>query len=193
MNQAQSLDSRLNVEGQMAAVVKNATPAVVPVHVERARPLHRLSEARRQEEFTRRTMAHHLGITVEEVRWQECETTDLPLSVLHKWAKVLQVPVAELVQEPSDSLSAPLVIRAHMVLVMKTARAILDRARDPRMKRLAQTMVDQLIEIMPELRSVGAWPAVGKRRGLDDLGSAVERGLLRDSVNRRAQKSGTTT
>ena len=40
---------------------------------------------------------------------------------------------------------------------------------------------------------VGTWPAVGKRRGLDDLGSAVERGSLRDSVNRRATASGTMT
>jgi transcriptional regulator with XRE-family HTH domain len=181
MNCAQSFDSRLNIEGQMAAIVENATPAVVPVHVERDRPLHRLREARRQEEVTCRTMARRLDITVEEVRRQECETTDLPLSVLHKWAKVLHVPVTELVQEAGDPLSMPLFNRAHMVLVMKTATSILERAGDLRTKRLAQTMVDQLTEIMPELRDVSAWPTVGKsRRGLDELGSAVERGLSMD-------------
>jgi transcriptional regulator with XRE-family HTH domain len=178
MNHAQSLDSRLNVEEQMVAVMENATPAVVPVHVERALPLHRLGEARRQEQLTRHTVARCLDITVEEVRRQECETTDLPLSVLHKWAEVLHVPVAELVQEPGDSLSMPLFNRAHMVLVMKTAAAILERAGDLRTKRLAQSMVDQLIEIMPELRGVSAWPTVGKsRRRLDELGSAAERSL----------------
>ncbi len=177
MNHAQSLDSRLNIEEQMVAVVENATPAVVPVHVERTFPLHRLGEARRQEQLTRDTMARRLDITLEELTRQECETTDLPLSVLHKWAEVLHVPVAELVQEPGDSLSMPLYDRAHMVLVMKTAATILERAGDPRTKRLAQTMVDQLIEIMPELRGVGTWPTVGKRRGLDELGSAAERSL----------------
>ena len=38
-------------------------------------------------------------------------------------------------------------------------------------------MVDQLIEIMPELRGIGAWNAVGKRRGLDELCIAAERSL----------------
>ena len=57
-------------------------------------------------------MARHLGITVEEVRRQECKTTDLPLSMLHKWAKVLGLPVAELVAEPEMSLSTPLFNRA---------------------------------------------------------------------------------
>jgi hypothetical protein len=193
MDCAQSLDSRLNIEGQMAAVCENATPAVVHVHAERALPLHRLGQARRHEEVTCRTMAHRLDITVEEVKRQECETTDLPLSVLHKWAEVLHVPVTELVQEPSELLSMPLFNRAQMVLVMKTAAAILKLARDPRTKRLAQTMVDQLIEIMPELRGVSAWPTVGKsRRGLDELGSAAARGFSMSSVNSRAMASETS-
>ena len=46
MNHAQTLDSRLNIEEQ--------TPAVVPIHLERALPLHRLGEARRQEDISRR-------------------------------------------------------------------------------------------------------------------------------------------
>lgn len=186
MNCAQSLDSQLNIEEPMVAVVENATPAGVPVHVQRALPLHRLGDARRQEDFSHRTMARRLGITLEEVRRQECETTDLPLSVLQKWAKVLEVPVAELVQEPGDSLSMPLFNRAHMILVMKTATAILERAGDPRTKRLAQTLVDQLIEIMPELRGVIAWRTVGKRRRRYELGIAAERHLsdevFRDAV-----------
>jgi transcriptional regulator with XRE-family HTH domain len=174
---AQSLDSQLNIEEQMVAVVENATPAVVPVHGECALPLHRLGEARRQEDIPRRTLARHLGITVEEVRRQECETTDLPLSVLYKWAKVLNQPATELMQETRYSLSMPLFNRAHMVLVMKTAMAILERAGDRPTKRLAQTLVGQLIEIMPELRGVDAWQIVGKRRRRDELGIAAERSL----------------
>jgi transcriptional regulator with XRE-family HTH domain len=169
MNLAQTLDSPPNIAGQ--------TPAVVPIHLECALPLHRLGEARRQEDVSRRNMARHLGITVEDVGRQECQTTDLPLSVLHKWAKVLSLPVAELVQEPDDSLATPLFNRACLVRVMKTAMAILKQTRDPRTKRLARTMVDQLMDIMPELRGIGALHAVGKRRGLNELGIAAERRL----------------
>ena len=153
---------------------------MVPIHLECALPLHRLGEARRQEDISRRNVARHLGITVEDVRRQECKTTDLPLSVLHKWAKVLGLPVAELVEEPDDSLSTPLFNRAGLVRVMKTAMAILERTGDPQTKRLARTMVDQLMEIMPELRGVIAWHAVGKRRRLDELGIAAERSLSDD-------------
>jgi len=169
MNLAQTLDWRPNIAEQ--------APAVVPIHLECGPPLHRLGEARRQEDVSRRNVARHLGITVEDVRRQECQTTDLPLSVLHKWAKVLSLPVAELVAEPDDSLATPLFNRASLVRVMKTAVAILEQTRDPRTKRLGQTMVDQLTEIMPELRDVSAWHAVGKRRRLYEMGIAAERSL----------------
>jgi transcriptional regulator with XRE-family HTH domain len=169
MNRAQTPDSRRNSEEQ--------TPAVVPIHLECALPLHRLGEARRQEHISRGKVARHLGITVQDVIRQECETADLRLSVLHKWSKVLGLPVAELVEEPSDSLSTPLFNRARLTRVMKTAMAILKRSRDPQTKRLVQTMVDQLMEIMPELRGIIAWHAVGKRRRLNELGIAAERGL----------------
>ena len=146
MNRAQTPDSRLNIEEQ--------TPTLIPIHLNGARPLHRLGEARQQEHISCRTVARHLGITVEEVRRQECKTADLPLSVLHQWAEALGLPVAELVVEPDDRLSTPLFNRARLVRVMKNAMAILERTRNPQTKRLAQTMVDQLKEIMPELRGV---------------------------------------
>ena len=146
MNHAQTPDSPLNIEEQ--------NPAVVPIHLECAAALHRLGEARRQERVLRSNVARRLGITVQDVRRQECKTTDLPLSVLHQWAEVLELPVAELVEEPGDSLSMPLCHRACLIRVMKTAMAILERSGEPQTKRLAQTMVDQLIEIMPELRGV---------------------------------------
>jgi transcriptional regulator with XRE-family HTH domain len=173
----QALDSQLNIEEQMGEVIEKTTPAAVPVRVECPLPLHRLGEARRQENISRGTVARRLGVTVDEVRRQECETTDLPLSMLHKWAKVLDQPVTELVEETGNSLSMPLFNRAHMVRVMKTAMTILERGRDPRTKRLAQTMVDQLAEIMPELRGMVAWQIVGKRRRRNELGIAAERRL----------------
>ena len=169
MNRTQTLDSRLNIKEQ--------TSAVVPIHLEGAAPLHRLGEARRQEQISRRNVADHLGLTVEDVRRQECKTTDLPLSVLHKWGEALGLPVTELVEEPSDSLSMPLLNRARLTRLMKTAMSILERGGNQPTKRLAQNMVDQLLEIMPELRGVSAWHSTGRRRSLDELGVAAARGL----------------
>jgi transcriptional regulator with XRE-family HTH domain len=168
MNRGQTPDSRLNIEEQ--------TPTVIPIHLECAHPLHRLGEARQQEHISRSNVARHLGITVKDVRRQECKTTDLPLSVLHKWAKALGLPVAELVVEPDDSLSTPLFNRACLVRVMKTATAILERAGNPQTKRLAQTMVDQLMEIMPELRGMNGKETNGEVNN----GTRSRRGDCRD-------------
>ena len=87
----------------------------------RSVPLHRLKTARRQERLSQRAMARRLGISVADVKYQELETTDLSLSVLHKWQKALKVPLCELVVEPPNSLSLPLLSRARMVRLMKTA------------------------------------------------------------------------
>lgn len=169
MTLAQTMDSRLNIA--------EWNPAVVPIHLECALPLHRLGEARRQENISRHNVARQLGITMEEVRRQECQTADLPLSMLRKWAKVLGLPVAELVEEPDDLLSTSLFNRARLVRIMKTATAILEQTDDLPTNRLAQNMIDQLTEIMPELRGIGAWNAVGPHRRRDELGIAAERSL----------------
>jgi transcriptional regulator with XRE-family HTH domain len=171
MNIPQTADSWLDIE---------ETAVAVPSRLEFAVPLHRLGEARRQEGISRGNVARHLGIRVEEVKRQECTTTDLHLSLLYKWAEALGLPVAELVEEPGESLSARLSDRAGLVRVMKTAMAILERAGDPPTRRLAQTMVDQLIEIMPELRGISGWHVVGQRRRVSELGIAAERRLSDD-------------
>ena len=95
--------------------------------------------------------------------------------MLHKWAKAPGLPVSELVKETDSAMSTPLLKRARLVRVMKSAMAILKRADNPQTKWLAQRMVDQLIEIMPELRGVTAGRAEGKLCRLDELGVAAER------------------
>jgi transcriptional regulator with XRE-family HTH domain len=136
-------------------------------------PLNRLREVRCQEELSRRTVARHLGMTETEVGRLEGETTDLPLSILRKWAEALDVPVAELIEEPNESLSLPVLKRARLLRIMKAARAILERASDSRTKRWSQMIVDELVEIMPELREVKPWKATPPRRRRDDYGSAL--------------------
>ena len=179
MNHIPTLDSPLSIEEHTTAVVPVPLEFSLLMGGNRDCPplaLHRLADARRQEHISRYNVAHRLGITVQDVRRLECKTTDLPLSVLHQWANVLGLPVAELVEEPNDSLSTPLLHRARLVRVMKTTMAILQRSGDPRTRRLAQTMVDQLIEIMPELRGTKV-RAGNKRCRLDELGIAAERRL----------------
>jgi hypothetical protein len=63
---------------------------------------------------------------------------------------------------------------------MKTAQAILAQTKQVRVRRMAQTMVDQLVELMPELAEVGPWHAVGKRRRRDEYGAAAQRRLSDD-------------
>ncbi len=45
-------------------------------------------------------------------------------------------------------------------------------------------LVEQLLEIMPELREVSAWHSVGQRRTLDEFGRAIERTLPDDLLRR---------
>ena len=116
----------------------------------------------------------HLGLSMTDVKLQELATTDIPLSVLYKWREVLDVPLVELLQEPGQSLSSPIQKRAQLVRVMKTVKSILEQAKQPPVKRMAQTLVDQLIEVMPELRDVSSWHLVGQRRRRDELGRAAE-------------------
>jgi len=146
------------------------------------RPLHRLHEVRRLQGISRRTIARRLKTDVSQVKSQEDETADILLSTLYQWQDVLQVPVEELLVEAGDELSPPIMKRAQMVRLMKTALAILRRTQQPTIQRMAQTLVDQLVELMPELEGVGPWHAVGKRRTQDELGQAVHRRLCPDAL-----------
>ena len=47
-------------------------------------------------------------------------------------------------------------------------------------------LIDQILEIMPELQDVTPWHTVGQRRTLDELGRAA-RSPISDDVFRRPQ------
>ena len=144
------------------------------------RSLHRLASVRRLQGISRRTVARRLNVDVEVIRREEVETADLPLSRLYQWQDALEVPISELLVESEDSLSHPLLKRAQLVRLMKTALAILEQADQEPVHLMAQTLIDQLIEMMPELQGVSPWHAVGKRRRLDELGVAAQRSLSDD-------------
>jgi len=143
-------------------------------------PLHRLAAVRQQQGISRRTVARRLNIDLSAVRTQEDETFDISLSQLYQWQKVLEVPLSELLFEADDSLSAPVLLRAQLVRLMKSVLAFQENAKQESIRRMAQTLIDQLLSIMPELAGVGPWHAVGQRRRLDELGVAAERRLSDD-------------
>jgi transcriptional regulator with XRE-family HTH domain len=127
-----------------------------------------------------RCVAQRLGRTVSEVRAQENESSDLLVSELYRWQAALEVPVEELLEEPDDALSTSVMTRARMLKVMKTAMAIRRQARTESERRLARLLAEQLLEIMPELKEVAAWPAVGHRRRPDEIGRIAENPISDD-------------
>lgn len=128
------------------------------------KPYHRIKEVRRQQGCSVRRAAQLLKCDAATVRHEEEETTDLPLSRLLEWQMVLDVPLADLLVDSDEVLSAPIMERARLIRLMKTALAIDEKANHPQLKRLALTLIDQLKEIMPELDGVTAWNSVGQRR-----------------------------
>ena len=121
----------------------------------RQRRFHRIQEIRRREGVSLRSAARNLGLDARTVREQEQSSQDLKISDLQRWQKALDVPIAELLVESDEALSGPDPGTHRMVRLMKTAAAIQERADGSRVGRLAQMLVEQLVEIMPELKDVG--------------------------------------
>jgi transcriptional regulator with XRE-family HTH domain len=145
-----------------------------------ARKLQKLGAARRRQGLSVRCVAQRLGRTVSEVRAQEEENADIFLSELYRWQAALEVPIDELLHDPQDTLSPRVLTRARLLRVMKTAIAIRRQARSEAERRLARLLVEQLLEIMPELKEVAGWPAVGHRRSANELGRIGENPISDD-------------
>jgi transcriptional regulator with XRE-family HTH domain len=145
-----------------------------------SRALHRLGVVRRLQGISRRTIARRLNIEVANIKLQERPTSDLLLSTLYQWQDILEVPITELLVEADTQLAMPILKRAQLVRMMKTALAIREATAEDPIRRMAQTLVDQLTEVMPELKTVSPWHTVGKRRRRDEFGVAAERRLSED-------------
>ena len=153
--------------------MSTAHAIVQPIHVEavvaptgdsQRRVFHRIKEVRHQQGCSVRRAAQMLKCDAQTVRREEDESTDLPISRLLEWQKVLEVPLSELLVEADEPLSPPVLQRARLVRLMKTAMAVEEKAASPQQKRLALTLIEQLKEIMPELDGVTPWNSVGQRR-----------------------------
>ena len=144
------------------------------------RSLHRIRTVRLREGVSLRSAARQMGSDIRSLRLQEQESTDLRLSDLHKWQKALDVPITELVVDTNEPLSRPVMERARLIRLMKTAAAIHEQSPSTSIKRMARMLVDQLVEIMPELREVSPWHTFGQRRSSDEYGRIFERRLSDD-------------
>lgn len=158
----------------------NSDTDIRPVIGRPAKGLQKLNAARRRQGLSIRCIAQRLGRTVSEVRAQEDERADMLVSELYRWQAALEVPVEELLAEPEDSLSSMVSVRAQLLKVMKTAMAMRRQARSEGERRLARLLTEQLLEIMPELKEVAGWPAVGHRRRADEVGRIGENPISDD-------------
>ena len=144
------------------------------------RPLHRIADARRRQGISVRSAARRMQTSMDQVRRQENPNCDMLLSELFRWQQALDVPVAELLVDNDSPLSEPVLTRARLLRVMKTARAIKESASSLSIQRFATMLEQQLVELMPELKEVAAWHSVGQRRSPNELGRTAER-VLPDS------------
>jgi transcriptional regulator with XRE-family HTH domain len=147
------------------------------------KPLHRIAEVRRLQGVTLRNVSRRLGVSLAVIRRQEDPDCDLRVSELLRWQEVLEVPLAELLEEGDGQLSGPVLQRSRMVKLMKTAAAIRERTEGTAAGRMVSMLIDQILEIMPELADVAPWHTVGQRRTLDDLGRTA-RCTISDEVFR---------
>jgi len=135
---------------------------------------------------TLRNVSRRLGVPLAVVRRQEEPDCDIRISDLQQWQQVLDVPIAELLVEGDGQLSGPVLERSRMVKLMKTAAAIRERSHDTTTARMVSMLIDQILELMPELADVTPWHTVGQRRTLDDIGRTGQRMVPEDVFRRKA-------
>jgi transcriptional regulator with XRE-family HTH domain len=148
------------------------------------RRLHRIAIVRQRQGVTLRNVARRLGVELATIRRQEQPDYDLRLSDLQRWQEVLEVPMAELLEEGEGQLSGPVLERSRMVKLMKTAAAIRERTSGTPVGRVVAMLVEQILEIMPDLEDVTPWHTVGQRRTLDDVGRTA-RHIVPEDIFRR--------
>jgi transcriptional regulator with XRE-family HTH domain len=163
--------------------------AIVPLVDNRRAILQRLGSARRRQEVSLRGIAGRLGRTVDEVRQQEDESADLLISELYRWQAALEVPIQELLNEPSDALSPRIQMRAQLLKIMKTVKSLSREAKSDEMRHLVQLLTELLLEMMPELKEVAPWPAVGHRRHADEVGRIGENSISDNWVYERVDRA----
>lgn len=147
-----------------------------------SRRLHRLKAVCRLEGVSKQTLARQLNLDAAAVSRQIQPDSDMLLSDLYKWSRALEVPAAELLVESDQALAAGVSRRAQLVRIMKTAVSIHKTTTEPDVQSAVASLMEQLIDMMPQLADVTAWPELGQPRRLDEVGVAAERRLTLDAI-----------
>lgn len=133
----------------------------------KTRALHRIKQVRLAEGVSLPMVARRMNKDTSVLRTQEQEDTDLTLTELYCWQAALNVPLRELFVEPECVLSEPIRTRASLIRMAATAKAILNTSTTRVTRCLAQELLHQLIEMMPELESL--LPKLKYRRSCREL------------------------
>jgi hypothetical protein len=140
----------------------------------RHQKLHQVATVRRRESISLGNVSRRLKIPIRQLQLLENEFEDLPVSMIYRWAHGLRVPAYEILLDDqlSDltSIAPALRDRGRMVRIMKTVEAIRVETEGSGAVCLVQNLRSQLLEVMPELDSIVAWPRIGTRRNSDDYG-----------------------
>lgn len=139
------------------------------------RPLHRIAIVMEQECLAPRAAAYRMNLPMSQIRAEAQASCDLRLSDLYRWQEALNVPLADLLQEPDDGLSPWVAIRGQLLNAMKTVKSIQIRVDDEELQALAMTLGQQLTEMMPELAEVSAWPSQGRQRPGNEMGAIFDK------------------
>ena len=142
-------------------------------HVNGRRRFHQIRTVRLRERLSLKSASRRLSLTMSDLRDSEDETNDIRLSTLYAWQSVLSVPVSELVIDADVALSEPIRQRACLLRIAKTANTIRKKSHDESMRALADTLITQLAEIVPEVNEIGTWPDGRKSRSSSDLGKVA--------------------
>ena len=133
---------------------------------------HYLKETFKNQGLSIAYCAKKMGISVEEAIRQMDPEYNLSLRQMFAWSEALDVPLPELL--PFDSrTSDPIRNRGLLLRIVKTARTIQNLSKNTPVQYAAQTLVDQLLELIPEYANVEPWPTVGKSRAAKSEGVAA--------------------
>ncbi len=151
--------------------------------------LHQIRRVRLREGVELRAVARRMGkgTQMRRLRREEHPETDMHLSDLLRWQRALSVPLTDLLIDDDRSLSPAVMERAHMLRVMKTVVTIYRQSSSDAIRKLVQSMIDELAEVMPELIDVGPWQG-RETQAPHDYGRAAEY-TVSDSIDRFATRT----
>lgn len=111
-------------------------------------------DARFRERLSLRTVAKRLGITASEAARREAPENDMRMSEIHAWSEALRVPPNELVFGVAEQQDAEISARACLVRTARLLHRVQKRVPDRDIRREAASMINEIIEAMPEVQSL---------------------------------------